>query len=108
MPTGGLPALAVAGGGPIGDAGTATGVLIGPGTGPFGTAGNAMMQTDKEEGGSSQTEIAKESADDTLKETSAAEQAAHEVASKQPELKFSRPQLNTRSSMPLTLASRAT
>lgn len=50
MPTGGLPALAVAGGGPIGDAGTATGVLIGPGTGSIGTAGNAMMQADKEEG----------------------------------------------------------
>jgi hypothetical protein len=50
MPTGGLPALAVAGGGQLGGAGTATGVLIGPGTGSLGTAGNAMMQADKEEG----------------------------------------------------------
>jgi hypothetical protein len=50
MPTGGLPALAIAGGGQLGGAGTATGVLIGPGTGSFGIAGNAMMQADKEEG----------------------------------------------------------
>jgi hypothetical protein len=50
MPTGGLPALAVAGGGQLGGAGTATGVLIGPGTGSLGVAGNAMMQADKKEG----------------------------------------------------------
>ncbi|HET7502562.1 MAG TPA: DUF4157 domain-containing protein [Kofleriaceae bacterium] len=46
MPTGGLPALAVAGGGQMGGAGTATGVLIGPSTGSLGIAGNAMMQAD--------------------------------------------------------------
>jgi hypothetical protein len=50
MPTGGLPALAVAGGGQLGGAGTATGVLLGPGTGSLGVAGNAMMQADKEGG----------------------------------------------------------
>jgi hypothetical protein len=50
MPTGGLPALAVAGGGQLGGAGTATGVLISPSTGSLGVAGNAMMQADKEEG----------------------------------------------------------
>lgn len=48
MPMGGLPALAVAGGGEIGGAGTATGVLIGPSTGSLGVAGNAMMQSDKD------------------------------------------------------------
>lgn len=51
LPTGGLPALAVAGGGQIGGGGTATGVLIGPSTGSIGVAGNAMMQADKEGGG---------------------------------------------------------
>jgi hypothetical protein len=50
MPTGGLPALAVAGGGQLGGAGTATGVLIGPGTGSLGVAGNAMMQADDKDG----------------------------------------------------------
>jgi hypothetical protein len=48
MPTGGLPALALVGGGEMGGAGTATGVLIGPGTGSLGVAGNAMMQGDKD------------------------------------------------------------
>lgn len=50
MPTGGLPALAVACGGQLGGAGTATGVLLGPGTGSLGTAGNAMMQADDKNG----------------------------------------------------------
>jgi Domain of unknown function (DUF4157) len=54
MPTGGLPALAVAGGGRVGGgAGVGTGVLIGPSTGAIGTAGNAMMQADKDGGGGS-------------------------------------------------------
>ena len=51
MPTGGLPALAVAGGGHLGGASTATGVLLGPGTGSLGAAGNAMMQADNKSGG---------------------------------------------------------
>jgi hypothetical protein len=51
MPTGGLPAFAVAGGGRLGGgAGTGTGVLIGPGTGSLGATGNSMMQADKEQG----------------------------------------------------------
>jgi hypothetical protein len=52
MPTGGLPALAVAGGGHMGGgAGAGTGVLIGPSTGSIGVAGNAMMQADDQSGG---------------------------------------------------------
>jgi hypothetical protein len=52
MPTGGLPAFAIAGGGQVSSgAGTGTGVLIGPSTGSLGTAGNAMMQADDENGG---------------------------------------------------------
>jgi hypothetical protein len=52
MPTGGLPALALAGGGQMGGAGIGAGVLIGPSPGSFGAAGNAMMLGDKEaEGG---------------------------------------------------------
>ncbi|HEX3474476.1 MAG TPA: hypothetical protein VHT91_05510 [Kofleriaceae bacterium] len=50
MPTGGLPALGVVGGGQMVGAGSATGVLVGPGPGSIGVAGNAMMQADKEEG----------------------------------------------------------
>ncbi len=51
MPTGGLPALAVAGGGQLGGGGgTAIGVLIGPGTGSIGTAGNALMQAENNDG----------------------------------------------------------
>jgi hypothetical protein len=62
MPTGGLPAFATSGGGQIsGDA--ATGTLIGPGPGSFGTAGNAMMQSDKGGGGISKNEQAGENAD---------------------------------------------
>ena len=49
MPTGGLPALAVIGGGPMGGgAGAGTGVLLGPSTGSVATAGNSMMQADKD------------------------------------------------------------
>jgi hypothetical protein len=49
MPTGGLPALALAGGGQLaGNTGAATGVLIGPSTGSLGVAGNAMMEADKD------------------------------------------------------------
>jgi len=51
MPTGGLPAMAVAGGGQVGGAKAGAGVLIGPGTGSIGTAGNAMMQADDKNGG---------------------------------------------------------
>jgi hypothetical protein len=52
MPTGGLPALAVAGGGQPGSgAGAGAGVLIGPSTGSIGAAGNAMMQADDQSGG---------------------------------------------------------
>jgi hypothetical protein len=52
MPTGGLPAFAMAGGGPMtSGAGAGTGVLIGPSTGSLGTAGNAMMQADDKNGG---------------------------------------------------------
>jgi hypothetical protein len=53
MPTGSLPVLAVAGGGQMGGARTGTGVLLGPGTGSIGVAGNAMMQADDHNGGSS-------------------------------------------------------
>ena len=52
MPTGGLPAMAMAGGGQIGGGARAgAGVLINPGTGSLGTAGNAMMQADDKNGG---------------------------------------------------------
>ena len=50
MPTGGLPALAVAGGRQIGGGRTGTGVLIGPGPASLGVAGNAMMQADDKGG----------------------------------------------------------
>jgi hypothetical protein len=51
MPTGGLPAFAIAGGGQMGSgAGAGTGVLIGPSTGSLGIAGNAMMQADDKNG----------------------------------------------------------
>jgi hypothetical protein len=44
MPTAGLPAMALAGGGQLGGgAGAGTGVLLNPGSGSFGVAGNAMM-----------------------------------------------------------------
>jgi len=51
MPTGALPALAVAGGGQVGGAGAGTGVLVGPSTASAGIAGNAMMQADDKSGG---------------------------------------------------------
>jgi hypothetical protein len=73
MPTGGLPALAVAGTGQIGGAGMATGVLIGPGTGSIGAAGNAMMQADKEGGGG-------KSEDDQAAKSAAEKKAAEEAA----------------------------
>ena len=56
MPIGALPALAVEGGGQIGGAGARTGVLVGPGTGSIGAAGNAMMQADKDAHGGSTPE----------------------------------------------------
>ncbi len=57
MPTGGLPALAIAGGGQLGGgAGAGAGVLVGPGTGALGVGGNAMMQSDKDGGGSGASE----------------------------------------------------
>jgi hypothetical protein len=56
MPTGGLPALAVAAGGQVGGAGAGIGVLFGPSTGSLGAAGNAMMQADKDGAGSTTSE----------------------------------------------------
>jgi hypothetical protein len=57
MPMGGLPAFAIAGGGQMGSgAGAGTGVLIGPGTGSLGVAGNAMMQADDNSGGGTKNE----------------------------------------------------
>jgi hypothetical protein len=78
MPTGGLPAMAVAGGGQIsGGTGAGTGVLINPGTGSFGTAGNAMMQADKDGGGGSKDHRAEKQAEgsDTSKDDRATKQA---------------------------------
>jgi len=54
MPTGGWPALAVAGGGQLGGAGAGTGVLIGPSTGSIG-AGGTMMTKHEGEGDRSET-----------------------------------------------------
>jgi hypothetical protein len=51
IPTSGLPAMALAGGGQAG--GASAGALIGPSPGSLGMAGNAMMQADKEGGGGS-------------------------------------------------------
>jgi hypothetical protein len=62
LPTGGLPALAVAHGGQFSGAGTSAGALVGPGPGSLGVAGNAMMQADKESGGE------KKAAEDAAKE----------------------------------------
>jgi hypothetical protein len=73
MPTGGLPALAVVGGGQLDGAGTATGVLLGPGTGSLGAAGNAMMQADKEGGGG-------QSKDDQAAKHAAEKKAAEDAA----------------------------
>ena len=93
MPTGGLPALAVVGGGQMGGAGVGTGVLIGPSTGSLGVAGNAMMQGDKDARGNSEEDAAKAQGDEAAKAKAAAEQAAKETALKQAGLKLSRPQL---------------
>ena len=60
MPTGGLPAMAVVGGGRAGGgAGVGTGAVIGPSTGSFGIAGNAMMQADDKNGGGAKDEAPK-------------------------------------------------
>jgi hypothetical protein len=60
MPTGGLPAMAVVGGGGTGGgAGVGTGAVIGPSTGSFGMAGNAMMQADDKNGGGAKDEAPK-------------------------------------------------
>jgi hypothetical protein len=57
MPIGGLPALAIAGGGQLAGASTATGALVSPGTGSLGAAGNAMMQAgNKDRPGHNHTE----------------------------------------------------
>src|SRR5262249_16153027 len=57
VPTGGLPAMALAGSGHMGGgAGAGTGVLIGPSTGSIGAAGNAMMQADDQTGGGAKDE----------------------------------------------------
>jgi hypothetical protein len=68
MPTGGLPALAVAHGGQVLGAGTSAGVLVGPGPGSLGVAGNAMMQADKDGGGSEPHAAEKQVAEDAAKE----------------------------------------
>lgn len=60
MPTSGLPAFAVVGGGQTGGGAAAgTGVLVGPSTGSFGAAGNAMMQADDKNGGGAKDEGSK-------------------------------------------------
>jgi hypothetical protein len=60
MPTGGLPAMAVVGGGGTGGgAGVGTGAVIDPSTGSFGMAGNAMMQADDKNGGGAKDEAPK-------------------------------------------------
>jgi hypothetical protein len=55
VPTRGLPALALAGGGQMGSAGSRTSVWIGPSTGALGVGG-AMMSKAEGEGGSSSDE----------------------------------------------------
>jgi hypothetical protein len=65
MPTGALPALAVAGGGQVSGAGVGTGVLVGPSTASAGIAGNAMMQADDKSGGGEQ-EAAKGNSDSNI------------------------------------------
>lgn len=60
MPTGAVPAFAIARGGQMsGGAGAGTGVLIGPSTGSLGVAGNAMMQADDKSGGGGSNEEAR-------------------------------------------------
>ena len=56
MPTGGLPAFATVGGAPApgGGAGAGTAVAIGPTSGSFGAAGHAMMEANKDGGGSAE------------------------------------------------------
>ncbi|MEO7731335.1 MAG: DUF4157 domain-containing protein [Kofleriaceae bacterium] len=84
IPTGGLPAFAVEGGGEVGGAGARAGVLIGPGTGSIGAAGNAMMQADKDGSGGGNPEDsapAKEAAE--KKAAEAAEKTAAEAAAKE-------------------------
>ena len=55
MPTGGLPALALAGGGKAGSgAGVGGGVLIGPGTGAPGAGGAMMAKLDDDSGGNAE------------------------------------------------------
>jgi hypothetical protein len=65
MPTGGLPALAVARGGQMGGAGARTSVSIGPSTGSLGVGG-AMMS--KAEGGGSSSEEGGSKWSDPVKE----------------------------------------
>jgi hypothetical protein len=77
MPTGALPAMAVAGGGQVSGAGAGTGALIGPSTASAGVAGNAMMQADKDVGGSG-GKSEDEGAVKTAAEKKAAEQSAKE------------------------------
>ena len=62
IPTGGLPALAVVGGGQMGGAGAGTGVLVGPSTGSLGIGG-AMMSKAEGEGEGSSSESTSKSAD---------------------------------------------
>jgi hypothetical protein len=59
MPTGAMPAFAIARGGQMSGAGAGTGTLIGPSTGSLGTAGTAMMQADDKSGGGASNEGAK-------------------------------------------------
>jgi hypothetical protein len=68
MPTGGLPALAVAGAHVGGATGAGTGVVIGPSTGSLGAAGNAMMQADDQNGGGAKASGSKPDAAKELEE----------------------------------------
>jgi len=78
MPTGGVPAMAMAGGGQIsGGARAGTGVLINPGPGSLGTAGNAMMQADKDGGGGSKDDPAAKQAAEKNAATDAAKEHVH-------------------------------
>jgi len=84
MSTGGLPALAVVGGGQLGGgAGTATGVLIGPGTGSIGATGNAMMHAASNDGSGGKEpdgQHASRSADATQEPPEKAHSRDHEPA----------------------------
>jgi hypothetical protein len=83
MPTGGLPALAVAGSGRMAGAGAGTGVLLGPSTGSIGAAGHAMMQADHDGDGRSEIDDAKEAAKPTVEPAAKGEAVAEQTAAEQ-------------------------